>query len=72
MGGWVAEIDQQTIAHVPRDVAAEPIDGFRSRPVIGSKDIAQVLRVHPLREFGRTPEVAKHDRHVAALGRPRA
>ena len=65
----IAEIDKQPIAHVVGNVAAEPLHDRVTGLVIGAQDIAQVLGVELLGQWGRIDEVTEHHRHLAALGR---
>jgi hypothetical protein len=67
MGSRVAEIDQDTVAHVLGDKAIEPGDHFGDGAVIGGDDLAQILGIELRGERGRANEVAEHDRELPSL-----
>jgi hypothetical protein len=64
----VAEIRENTIAHVLGDKAAIALDPFSAAAVIGANDAPQVLGVEPGGECGRTDQVREHDRNLSTLG----
>ena len=68
MGARVAEIDQDAVAHVLRDKAVVMPDRRTAAALIRRDDIAQIFGVHPGRECGRSHQIAKHHRQLAALG----
>jgi hypothetical protein len=49
VGLRITEIDQHSVAHVPRNEAAEATYGLRDAVLIARNDLAKVLRVHPHR-----------------------
>ena len=49
VGLGIAEVDQDTIAHVLRYKAAEALHGLGDALLIGRNDLAEVLRVHACR-----------------------
>jgi hypothetical protein len=53
MGLRIAEIDQDTVAHVLGDKAVKPGDGLGDRAVVVADQLAQILRVMTGRERGR-------------------
>src|ERR1039458_8745127 len=56
------------VAHVPRDVAAEALDGSCARVLIATEDLAEVLGVDRLRHRRGLDNVAEHHRHVTPMG----
>src|SRR5271154_1255948 len=64
----IAEVDQDTIAHVLRDEPAEAANRLRDAFLIGRNDLAQVLRVHAGREGRRADEVREHYRDLTTFG----
>ena len=50
VGLRVAEVDQDPVAHVLGDEAAEALHGLRDALLVGRDDLAQVFRVHARRE----------------------
>ena len=64
----VAEINQNTVAHVFRDKAVEARDDLGDGAVIGGDDLAQILGIEPRRERGRADEIAEHHRQLPAFG----
>ena len=69
VGERMAEVDQEPIAQVLRDVPLEAADHLGADLLVGPHDLAQLLGIEPLRERGRAHQVAEHDRQLAALGR---
>jgi hypothetical protein len=67
----IAEIDQHPVAHVFGDKAGEPRHRRGDAAVVSADDLAQILGIELLRQRCRTDQVAKHDRQLPALGRPR-
>ena len=68
MGSRVAEIDQDTVAHVLGDKAIESGDDSGDRAVIGGDDLAQILGVEPRGQRGRADQIAEHHRQLPAFG----
>jgi hypothetical protein len=68
MGPGVAKVDKHAVAQILRHEAAETAHGFSDAFMIGRDYFAQVFRVHPSRECGRTNEVGEHHRNLTALG----
>ena len=64
----VAEINENTIAHVLGDETIEPGDDFGDRAVIGADDLAQILGVKTGRERRRAHQIAEHHGQLPALG----
>ena len=50
VGLRIAEVDQDPVAHVLRDEAAEALHGLGDALLIGRNDLAEVFRVHARRE----------------------
>ena len=50
MGLRIAEVDQNAVAHVLRNEAAEALHGLSDALLIGRNDLAEVLRVHARRQ----------------------
>ncbi len=67
----VAEIDQQAVSHVARDVAVERLDRRAAGPLEGADHLAQVFGVHAPRERRRPHEITEHDSQLPAFGLPR-
>src|SRR5262249_31370966 len=68
MGSWVAEIGENTVAHVLGDKAAVALDQLRAAAVIGSNNAPKVLRVEPARQCSRAHQIAEHDCQLTAFG----
>ena len=64
----IAEVYEDTVAHVLRHEPAEALDSLGDAFLIGGNDLAQVLRVHAGGECRRADEVREHHRDLAALG----
>jgi hypothetical protein len=67
----VAEVGEDAVPQVLRDMAAEALDGAGGRALIRAHDLAQVLGVELGRQLGRAHEVAKEDHELPALARGR-
>lgn len=63
----VAEIDQQPVAEVARDVAVEALHLGGAGLVVGVHHVAELFRVELLGQRGRVHHVAKHDRELPPL-----
>ena len=59
---WPAEIDQDPVAHVLRDEAAEAANSLRDAAVVGPDHLAHVLGVQAGCERRRADEVDEHHR----------
>ena len=68
VGLGVAEVDQNTIAHVLRDEPTEALHGLGDALLVGRNDLAEIFRVHARRERRRADQVGEHHRHLTALG----
>jgi hypothetical protein len=68
MRSRVAEVDQNSVAHVFGDKTIEPGDRISNSPVVCSDDLAQILGIEPPRERGRTDQVAEHHRQLSPFG----
>jgi hypothetical protein len=66
-GGGPAEVDEQPIAEVLGDVAAEARDGAGGGLLVLRDEVAPVLGVELLRERRRADQVAEQHRQLAAL-----
>jgi hypothetical protein len=64
----IAEIDEDTIAHVWLQSPRTDQQSQRCTSLIDGNDLAWVLWVHTRRECGRTDEIGEHYRDLAALG----
>ena len=62
-----AEVDHQPIAQVLRHMPRVAFDHVPAGLLISTHHLAQLLRIEFAREFGRTDQVAEHDRELAAL-----
>jgi hypothetical protein len=65
--GGPAEVDEQTIAEFPGDVAAEARDGAGGGLLVLREEVAPLLGVELLRERRRAHQVAEEHRQLAAL-----
>jgi hypothetical protein len=63
----IAEVDQQAIAEILRDVALEALDDLGTGLLIGAHPLAVVFRVELAGEHGRVHEVAEQHRKLAAF-----
>jgi hypothetical protein len=68
VGGRIAEIHEETIAEVLRDMAIEALDHGAGGLLIGSDEFAQIFRVEPARQACRVGEVTEHDSDLTTLG----
>ena len=64
----VAEVDEQPVAQVLRDVTLVALDDRGGGFLIGAHDSAQILGVEALGEIGRAHQVAEHDCELPSLG----
>ena len=64
----VAEIDQDTVAHVLRDKPIELADNTGDSAMIDGDDLAQILGIQVRRQRGRTRQIAEHHRQLPAFG----
>src|SRR6516165_2511570 len=64
----VAEIRENTVAHVFGDKAVEPGDHLGDGAMIGGDDLAQILGIKTSREFGRADKITEHYRELSAFG----
>src|SRR5262249_6084422 len=64
-----AEVDEQAIAELPGDVAAEAPDGAGGGLLVLREEVAPLLGVELLRERRRAHQVAEEHRQLAALAR---
>jgi hypothetical protein len=67
MRSGVAEIRNQTVADVPRDIAIEAFDGPDARLPITAEDLAEVLSFEQLGKRRGVHEVAEQHRHMPSL-----
>jgi hypothetical protein len=67
--GGPAEVDEQAIAELAGDVAAEAPDGAGCGLLILREEVAPLLGVELLRERRRADQVAEEHRELAALAR---
>jgi hypothetical protein len=63
----IAKIDQQSIAHVSRDIAAEALCNVRAASEEAGDDFPEVLGVVSLGESRGPHKVAKHDGELTPL-----
>ena len=63
----IAEVHQQAVAQIARDVSIETHDPRGTRIVVGVQDLGELFRVDPLRQRGGVHDVAEHDRELPAL-----
>ncbi len=68
MGVRIAEIGEHPIAQETGDEAAVGLDQARAAFLVGADHAAQVFRIEPGRERGRSHQIAEHDRQLTALG----
>src|SRR6516165_10959150 len=64
----VAEIRENTVAHVFGDKAVEPGDHLGDGAMIGGDDLTQILGIKTSREFGRADKITEHYRELSAFG----
>lgn len=64
----IPEINQHTVAHIPRDIPAKTLDRLGDAAVIGADDSAQILRIEPRRQRGRADHIAEHHGQLPAFG----
>ena len=67
VGHRIAEVDQEPVAEVLRDVAAEGPDGLGALRLVGAHELAEVFRIQTLRERGGRHEIAEEHRELPAL-----
>src|ERR1051326_3515524 len=63
----IAEIDQQGIPDIPRDIAVQVMNNFFAGHLIGLHDLAQLFGVELLREGGGADQVTEHHRQLPPL-----
>ncbi len=67
-GVRIPKVHEDAIPQISGDEPAEVVHGLRDPSLIGRNDLSQVFRVHAGRKRGRTDQVRKHHRDLAALG----
>lgn len=72
VGVRVAEVDQQAIAEVLRDVATVTMDGNPGGFLVGAQHRGEHLGIEVLGEGGGVDDIAVKDGDLAALGHGRA
>ena len=68
MGLRVAEIYEEPVAQILRNMAFEPSDDGGGGVLVGANDIAHLLGVEGGGERRRSDEIAEHDGELAAFG----
>ena len=63
----IAEVHEQAIAEVLRDIAVKAVDHCRTGLVIRLHDRAQVFRVQAARQLGGVHQITEHDREMPAF-----
>ena len=63
----IAEIGQHPVTHIFGDETAGLLDLVGAAAMIDAKDVVHVLRIQLRRKFGRTDQIAEHDRQLATL-----
>jgi hypothetical protein len=66
-GGRVAEVRQDAVAQVLRDVPLHALDAFDAGVLVARDDFAQALGVEAVRQLRRADEVAKDDGQLSPL-----
>ena len=67
MRARIAEIDQDTVAHVLGDKPIEPGDDISDSAVIRGDHVTQILGIEACRQRGRADEIAEHHRQLPAF-----
>ena len=67
IGARVAEVGEDSVAHVARDEAVELGNDLRGRLLVQADHLARVFGVEPRGQRRRIRKVAEHDRQLAAL-----
>ena len=65
---WEPEVHDQPVAAVLRDVPVIALNDATAGLLVGVHQLAQHLRIEPLRQRGRADEVAEQHSELAALG----
>ena len=65
---WIAEVHQQAISQVLRDVTVKALDHGTAGGLIGTDDLAVVFRVEVPGEGGRAHQITKQDGELPAFG----
>jgi hypothetical protein len=68
VGTREAEVDEQPVAEILRNVSVVPADDLGAGLLVGAHDLAQVLRVELRRERSGLHQVTKHHGELAAFG----
>ena len=69
VGERIAEVNQQTVAQVLRNMTVVSAHNRRADLVVASNEFAELLRVELACQDSRLGEVAKHDGELPTLGR---
>ena len=64
----ITEIGQHAVTEIFCNKATRAGDHLGATAVIGTDDVAQLLRIEPRRQCSGTDEVGEHDRELAAFG----
>ena len=65
--GRIAEVGQDAVPQVLRDVAFVALDDVTDRVLIGADQFVQILRVEPFRQCRGTHQVTEHDGQLTSL-----
>ena len=68
VGAGIAEVDEQPVTEILRDVALEAVDDLGTRLLVGAHRLAHVLGVQLPRKRRRTYEITEHHRQLTAFG----
>src|SRR5215471_7794855 len=60
----IAEVDQEPVPEVLRDMAAITLDHPLARGLVGTYDLAQVFWVEPTRKGGGIHQITEHHRQL--------
>ena len=64
---WIAEADDDAIAEMMQDKAAEAVDGFANRHPISGETVHQLFRIAAVDHARRFDEIGEQDGHVATF-----
>jgi len=68
VGLWIAEVDEQAVTQMLRDMSLEAIDNLATGFLVRAYHLAQILWIQLLRQLSRTHQVAEHHGQLPALG----
>ena len=65
---WIAEINQDAVAHVAGDKPAKALSNLCDAAMVGADDPPQILGIEPRRQRRRADQITEHHSELPAFG----